>query len=479
MSDDLLFMSAIEATSLIKRRKLSTVEYVGAVLDATEASQPKLNAFVTICRDQAMTLAKAADAAVRQGDKLGPLHGVPVSIKDLVDTAGIRTAHGSHIFADNVPKQDAAAVVRLKAAGAIVIGKTTTPEFGHKGLTDSPLTGTTRNPWALDRTPGGSSGGAAAAIAAGLAPLALGTDGAGSIRGPAACTGIVGLKPTLGMVPMEGAADVFANNSYAGPMTRTVADAWLMLAAIAGPDPRDPWTMRGAGLDAVAPVLAGARLTGVRIGYVRRMANRLVDAEVQAATDAALSLFHALGADVEEITEAVDWIEYEGRVLYQSAIWAKNEPRFKDWRSKMDPSLIAFAEWGSAFSMVDVRNAEYARTGLYHRVSGLLDRYDFLVSPTTARPPLDANFKATEQVIINNQTAGITRQSWTAYQYPFNLTGHPALSLPAGWTRDGLPIGLQIVGRWWGDADVLRLGAIFEQAKPWADKRPPIANRRA
>lgn len=471
MSEDLLFMPAVEAASLIRRGRLSPVEYVEAVLGAITRSQPRINAFVTIMAEEARASARRAETAVREGAPLGPLHGLPVSIKDLIDVQGVRTTHGSHIFADHVALADGVTPARLRAAGAILVGKTTTPEFGHKGLTDSPLQGITRNPWGLDRTSGGSSGGAAAAIASGLGPLAIGTDGAGSIRGPAATCGIVGLKPTLGVVPLETASDVFANNSFAGPMTRTVGDAALMFATIVGPDPRDPWSLNAA-LKPVSPLLQGQRLTGVRFGYIEKMANKLLDREVRANTEASLDALRALGAEIEPVSEAIDWIEHEGRVLYQTGIAARMKPRMAQWRAKMDPSMVQFADWGEGFSMHDLRNAEYARTGLFQRVQKLLARYDFLVSPTTARTALDASFDATQQVIIENQPCGITRQSWTAYQYPFNLTGHPAISVPSGFAGDGLPTGLQIVGRWSHDLDVLRAAALFEQARPWADKRP-------
>jgi aspartyl-tRNA(Asn)/glutamyl-tRNA(Gln) amidotransferase subunit A len=210
----------------------------------------------------------------------------------------------------------------------------------------------------------------------------------------------------------------------------------------------------------------------VRFGYIEKMANKVLDREVRANTEASLKALQALGAEIEPVTEAIDWIEYEGRVLYQTGIAARMKPRMAQWRSKMDPSMVQFADWGEGFTMHDLRNAEYARTGLFQRVQKLLAQYDFLVSPTTARTALDASFDATQQVIIENQPCGITRQSWTAYQYPFNLTGHPAISLPSGFASDGLPTGLQIIGRWSHDHDVLRAAALFEQARPWADKRP-------
>jgi aspartyl-tRNA(Asn)/glutamyl-tRNA(Gln) amidotransferase subunit A len=229
---DLLFTSATKAAAMIRARKLSPVEYTKAVLAAIEREQPRLNCFVTVMTDQALADAKRAEQQVMAGGSLGPLHGVPVHIKDLVDVAGVRTTHGTAIFADNVASGDDVLVTRLRAAGAIIVGKTTTPEFGNKGLTEGPSFGITRNPWNTERTPGGSSGGAAAAVAAGLAPLGLGTDGAGSVRGPAACCGLVGHKPTLGAVPYDTTRDAFGNNIYAGPLARTVTDAAVMHAVL-------------------------------------------------------------------------------------------------------------------------------------------------------------------------------------------------------------------------------------------------------
>ncbi len=243
---DLLFMPAEKAAALIRARKLSPVDYVDSVLKAIEHAQPRLNCFRVVMAEEARRDAKAAEQAVVRGDKLGPLHGVPVSIKDLVDVQGVPTRHGSAIFEDNAAASaDDVLVQRLRSAGAIVIGKSTTPEFGVKGLTDGPSFGVTRNPWNLERTPGGSSGGGAAAVAAGLGPLALGTDGAGSIRGPASCSGLVGLKPTLGAVPADTSRDAFGNNVYAGPLARTITDAAIMHSVLVGPSDKDPWTLGG------------------------------------------------------------------------------------------------------------------------------------------------------------------------------------------------------------------------------------------
>jgi aspartyl-tRNA(Asn)/glutamyl-tRNA(Gln) amidotransferase subunit A len=240
---DLLYLPAAKAAALIRARKLSPVEYVEAVLKAADRAQPRLNCFREVMAAAARRDARAAEEAVMGGATLGPLHGVPMSVKDLVDVAGVPTRHGSAIFEDNAPAAvDDVLVQRLRAAGAIVFAKATTPEFGVKGLTDGPAFGITRNPWNLQRTPGGSSGGGAAAVAAGLGPISLGTDGAGSIRGPASCSGLVGLKATLGAVPADTTRDAFGNNVYAGPLARTITDAAIMHAVLTGPSAKDPWS---------------------------------------------------------------------------------------------------------------------------------------------------------------------------------------------------------------------------------------------
>ena len=470
---DLLFLPAVRAAALIRRRRLSPVEYVDAVLTAMAREQKRLNCFTIVMDDQARADARRAEQAVMNGEALGPLHGVPIGIKDLVDVAGVPTRHGSRIFDDAPPAAaDDVLVARLRAAGAIILGKTTTPEFGVKGLTDGPAFGITRNPWNLDRTPGGSSGGSAAAVAAGLGPLALGTDGAGSIRGPAACCGLVGLKPTLGAVPAETTRDAFGNNVYAGPLARSVTDAAIMHGVLAGPAEKDPWSL-GATPRAPSPALIGGDLSGIRIGYIPRCANPRVAGDVAANTLAALGAYADAGADVEEVADPVDWIELEGRILYQanfSVFCAQYLPR---WQNGMDPVTLAFMERGRQFSLADFRNAQFARTRLLRAIQTLLTRYDALVMPTMTRTALPVEFDAAnDQVEIDGVACGITRQGWTAPQYPFNLTGHPALSVPSGFGDDGLPTGVQIVGRWGADFDVLRLGAVLEQARPWAQHRP-------
>jgi len=474
MSDtDLLFTPAAKAAALIRDRKLSPVEYVDVVLKAIDRAQPKLNCFRVVMAEEARRDARKAEEAVTRGEKLGPLHGIPVSIKDLVDVKGVHTRHGSAIFEDNVAQADDVLVQRLRAAGAIVVGKATTPEFGVKGLTDGPSFGVTRNPWNLERTPGGSSGGGAAAVAAGLGPISLGTDGAGSIRGPASCSGLVGLKPTLGAVPADTTRDAFGNNVFAGPLSRTITDAAIMHSVLVGPSDKDPWSLSGPSQQPLSPKLAGRDLSGVRIGYIELTANPRIAADVRANTRASLAAWEAMGAVVEEVTEKIDWIEYEGRVLYQANFAVFCAQYLPKWQNQMDPVTLAFMDRGAKFSLADFRNAQFARTALFRKIQLLLARYDFLVTPTNARTALDVTHDAAnDEVVIDGVKCGITRQGWTSYQYPFNLTGHPALALPSGFGADGLPTSVQIVGKWGAETDVLRLGALLEDAKPWAQLRP-------
>jgi aspartyl-tRNA(Asn)/glutamyl-tRNA(Gln) amidotransferase subunit A len=471
---DLLFTPAAKAAALMRAKKLSPVEYLDAVLAASERARPTLNCFREVMVDEARRDARKAEEAVMRGDPLGPLHGVPISIKDLVDVKGVPTRHGSAIFENNPPAAaDDILVKRLRDAGAVIFAKATTPEFGNKGLTDGPSFGITRNPWNLARTPGGSSGGGAAAVAAGLGPLSLGTDGAGSVRGPASCCGLVGLKPTLGVVPYDTTRDAFGNNIYAGPLGRTISDAAIMHSVIAGPSEKDPWALSGTGPRTLSPRLTGEDLSGVRIGYVELCANPRIASDVRTNTRAALAAWQAMGADVEEVADRIDWIEYEGRVLYQAGFSVSCAQYLPKWQNQMDPVTLAFMRRGDGFTLADFRNAQFARTVLFRRIQTLFEHYDFIVTPTNARTALDVmHDAANDDVIIDGMKCGITRQGWTSYQYPFNLTGHPALAVPSGFGDDGLPTSVQIVGRWQAEADVLRLGALLERARPWAQHRP-------
>lgn len=470
----MLLLSATQAAALIRTRALSPVALMEAVLHQAHRVQNRLNPFVTVLDEQAMAAARAAEASVLAGAVLGPLHGVPVSIKDQLDVRGVRTTHGSAIFADAAPAAaDDVVVARLRQAGALVFAKTTLPEFGHKGLTDSPAFGTSRNPWDPERTAGGSSGGAAIAVASGVGPIALGTDGAGSIRIPAACCGIVGLKPTLGSIPWQQGADTFGNYTYAGPMARTVADVAVMRAVLTGPDACDPWSLRAADLP-LSAALAGRRLDGLRVGVIERTANSRVQQEVAANFRSSIAVFETLGAMADAAGDGVDWMELPGRVMYQANYAVIQRRHLPAWRDKMDPTLLAFMERGDGFSLTEFRKAQYARTRLFRAIQALFEQFDVLVTPTLSRTALPVDFDAAhDEVEVDGERCGITRQGWSSYVYPFNLTGHPALTVPNGFDTAGLPTGVQLVGRWGAELDLLRLGAVLEATLPWTERWPP------
>ncbi|WP_163851407.1 amidase [Pseudooceanicola aestuarii] len=468
---ELPWLTAAQAVAMIRRKTLSPVEYLDAILARAEAQAERLNPFACVAADRARAEARAAEQAVMDGAPLGPLHGLPVHVKDLFRTEGIATEYGSAVHAGHVPVADDVLVTRLRAAGAVVFAKSHTPEFGHKGQTDGPHFGTTRNPWNTDRYAGGSSGGAACAVAAGIGPLGLGTDGAGSIRIPAAACGTVGLKPSPGLLPYEEAVDAFFNYAAAGPLSRSVEDSALMLTALAGPDPMDPWSLAAPRPRATR---TGATLHGLRIGYIQTFHNRHLSQEVAANTRAVLDLLAERGAHVEAVPDDIDWIEYEGRVIYQANIAIAGAPHLAAFGDRMDPVYLGFMERGRAFDVTDYRKAQMARTRLYRAVQSLFDRYDVIVTPTVTRTALPAGFEALNgQVVVDGKENGLTREGMSPYCYPFNLTGNPALAVPSGFATDGLPTSVQFVGPWYADLDLLGLAAHVEEARPWADRTPP------
>ena len=468
---DILFRPATELARAIREKQLSPVELTDAVLDHIAALQPRLNAFITVTAEAAREAAREAERAVAKGDALGPLHGIPFSVKDLTFTEGVRTTMGSHIHADFVPTEDAVPVARLKRAGAILVGKTTTPEYGHKPMTEAPLFGRTLNPWNPDFTCGGSSGGSAVAVAAGMGPLALGTDGGGSVRIPASCCGIVGLKATLGAVPHIHAPDLFGNNSYIGPMSRTVADARLMFGVIAGPDGGDPYALAPP---PKMPALPQSNLEGVRIGWLPRAGNRHIDAEVLAAAEKTARLLTDMGAAVE--TVAFDFAAEEDLflVLMQSALKARLGKYVDQFEGRLGETLVRSIEAGAAWTAADLYDAAIRRAELFHRVQDAFAEQDFIVSPTLSAPPVPADQDVFANIVVDGAEVGPIRGAWYPYTYPFNLTGHPALTLPCGFTGAGLPIGFQIVGPWHAEARILELADRIEAARPWADRRPPV-----
>ena len=474
MPDDLAFTSAAELAALIAQRVVSPVEIVDIVLDRIEKTQPTLNAFMTVCADDARAAAKAAEAAVMRGDSLGPLHGVPFAVKDLVNTAGVRTTFGSWALANNVPRADSPSVARLKAAGAVLVGKTTTPEFGHKCFTEAPLYGRTANPWDLARTCGGSSGGAAAAVAAGLGPIGIGTDGGGSSRIPAACCGVVGFKQTLGLVPHDLTPDGFGNQSHITPMTRTVMDAALMLQAMAGPHRCDPHSLGLAVPDFVAAARPDGDLKGVRIAWRPLLGNTILSREVRDACEQALAVFAELGAIVEPVDDNFTGTEPIWLILTQSFWNARFRRYVAQFGNRMSETLLRQMDNGAGHTAVELQEAMFERTRVFREIQDWFERYDIVATPTLSRTALAIDHDFFAPIEIDGQVADTVRKAWYPYTLPFNLSGNPAVTLPCGFDADRLPIGLQLVGPHLGDARLLRAAALFEQARPWAAERPQI-----
>jgi amidase len=471
MATGLEWTSATELAQLIRRAKLSPVELVDALLDRIERVNPTVNAYCTVVADEARAAARAAEAAARSGDELGLLHGIPYSLKDLTPTRGIRTTMGSKIFEHNVPDTDGLIVTRMRAAGGILLGKTNTPELGCKPFTDNRVFGATRNPWSLDHSPGGSSGGAAAAVAAGLGPLAQGSDLAASIRQPAAWSGVVGFKPSQGRVPRFPNPSGWSGLSVDGPITRTVADAALMFAAIAGPDPRDPLSLPATG-ESWEDLGDDFDPRDFRIAWTPDLNGAVpVDPAVASICEGAARAFEELGCSVEAASPEIGDIQQSFLVLNAGLRQASLGKYLAEWRDQMDPVLVARLELAPDTSAVDVARAEVERTQYHQRLCAFFEEYDLLLLPTSITPPLPLDVQFPIDVAGTSLSAPIDMLLPT---FAFNFSNHPAISVPAGWTESGLPVGLQIVGGWQQDALVLRAAAAFEQARPWAHRQPPL-----
>ncbi|WBU52852.1 amidase [Paracoccus sp. SCSIO 75233] len=457
---DIADMTAIELAGRIRARDISPVEATKAALHRIE-DRSRLNAFITVATEEALTEARAAEDAVMRGDDLGLLHGVPYSVKDLLATAGVRTTMGSRLFETNVPSGDAVSVARARTAGGIMIGKTTTPEFGHAQTASSPLFGLTLNPVDPDVTAGASSSGSAVAVAAGMGPLSIGTDGGGSVRIPAACCGIVGMKPTLGVIPHLALPDLFGANSYAGPMARTVADTALFFEALQGADSRDPWGQAAGQLHPDD----GAGLAGLRIGWIPTAGAR-VEPETAAVTLAAVRRLEAEGAIVEEAD--IDFKSFEPvfLTLLRAGLAARTAAAFAGREDMVAASLVETVRFGQRLSAVELSEAQAQRTRLFQIMQAHFARFDLLVSPVLTAPPLPLGYDPMGEIEIGGAPAGTIRGAWYPFTYPQNLTGHPAISLPWGESSSGLPIALQLCAPWYQDRKLLRLAELVMQARP-------------
>ncbi len=470
---ELAYASAADLAAMIRAKEVSAVEVMRHTLERAERAQAACNCFVTICGERALEDAAAADKAVVQGAELGPLHGVPFHVKDLINTKDVLTTFASAMYGHNVPQEDSVTVARMKKAGAILMGKTTTPEFGHMPYTQAPLFGRTRNAWSAERTCGGSSGGAAVAVAVGAGPIGIGSDAGGSTRIPAACNGVVGFKQSSGVVPHDMAPEVFANFSSINPMARTVMDAALMLEAMAGAHGSDPYSLAMPSRGFAAAATAEGSLKGTRVAWRPLLGNAVLDGEVLALCEAAAQTIGALGASVEPMDDDLEPVEPYWFVYACALWWARFGDALPEWRDRLSPTLVRQMELGKNNTAGDVGRALLKRTQLYRTVQGWFDRFDVIVTPTLARTALDIEERLFEQIEIGGRPAGTVRRAWYPYTHPFNLTGHPAVSVPCGFHSDGLPVAVQLIGRRGEDARLFSVAALFEQAQPWVDKRPP------
>ena len=475
MSDrDLCFTPATELHRLYRQRKTSPLEVMRAVLERVDAVNPKLNAIVTLEREPALKAARTATAALKKGKKLGPLHGVPVTIKDLTHTKGIRTTWGSKVFEHNVPDEDSLIVERLKAAGAIILGKTNTPEFGAGGNTFNAVFGATRNPWNPALTCGGSSGGAAVALATGMGPIAQGSDTGGSLRTPAAFCGVVGFRTSPGLVPYHPKALGWDSIGVTGPMARTVADTALMLSVIAGPDDRSPISY-DADTAAFPRAIKSPSIKGWRVAWTPDLSGLIpVDGEVAQVAERATRVFRSLGAKVE--SACCDFSEINDIVLGTRglAMVANHADKLAKWKDQMQKGLVWNIEQGLRLTPEEIARAELMRTILWHRVRTFMETRELLILPTVAVPPFPVEQPYPTE--INGKPLDNYTQ-WFFLTYGITLTGLPVISVPCGFTKSGLPVGLQIVGRRRQEAMVLRAAAAFEAAAPWADKIPPTVTK--
>ncbi|HEX2910094.1 MAG TPA: amidase [Chloroflexia bacterium] len=470
-NSELCYTPATTLAWLIRQRQLSPVEVTEAFLARIEEINPKINAYCTVAPEQALEAARAAEAALKRGESGGLIHGVPVAIKDLTPTAGILTTYGSHLYERNVPKEDGLIVSKLKAAGAIILGKTNTPEFGAGANTFNDLFGPTRNPWRLTHTPAGSSGGAAASLAAGLCALASGSDLAGSLRTPASFCNVVGLRPTPGRVPVYPSYQIWNPLGVDGPMARTVADTALMLSIISGRDDRAPLSYAANSAEFMDAVIEPA-IRGWRVAWSPDLGFAPVDKEVIEICEGVLPVFsQELGCVVEEATPPMQDASEIFQVLRAAMMVASYGDVLEQWRDRMQPNLVWNIEQGMKLSARQVGKAQVAQSNYYQRVNKFMQNYDLLVLPAAATLPFPF------ETISPPQVGGRSMDNyveWLGLAYGITLAGLPSIVVPCGWSEDGLPVGIQIVGKPLGEAAILKAAACFEAVRPWANRRPEL-----
>ena len=460
-ASDLCFLPARELARLIRLKKLSAREVLDAHLHQIARLNPKVNAIITLVPDLARAAAGAAP--------LGPLHGLPIAHKDLAETQGILTTYGSPLFKDYIPPEDDLIVHRIKRAGAITLGKTNTPEFGAGSQTFNTLFGPTRNPYDLTKTCGGSSGGAAVALACGMIPIADGSDMGGSLRNPASFCNVVGFRPSPGRVPNPKAAFAWSTLSTSGPMARSVSDLILLFTAIAGPDPRAPFSIPEPG-DTFARSLP-RDFKNVRIAWFKDLGGLPFHPHIRTVIDSQRKVFEDLGCIVEQAEPDFTGADFAFRTLRAWNSAATHGERLPAHRAAYKDTLLQEIEQGLSLTSADIARAETLHGQLWRRFQGFLERYEFFVLPTTQVPPFDVNQPYLTEINGVKMSSYI---DWMKSCWYISITGNPAISVPAGFTPDGLPVGLQVVGRHQADFSVLQLAHAFEQSTQIARRRPPL-----
>jgi amidase len=468
--EEICFLTATELVARIRAKDLSASEVMVAHLDRIERANPQVNAIVTLTPEKAMQEARTVDERLARGKEVGPLHGLPVAHKDLVPTRGIRTTFGSRVFEDHVPEEEALIVGRLKSAGAISVGKTNTPEFGAGSQTYNEVFGETLNPYNRTKTCGGSSGGAAAALACGMLPIADGSDMGGSLRNPASFCNVVGLRPSPGRVPTWPDLAAWFTLSVEGPMARTVRDAALMLSAISGPDPRSPISISEPASVFLRPL--ERNFGGVRVAWSRDVGGLPVDGAVTEVLDGQRHVFEDLGCIVENAEPDFRDADEVFKVLRAWRFELAYGGLLDDRRDEMKDTVVWNIEEGKKLSGPRIGRAERKRTELYHRVRSFMETYEFLILPVSQVPPFDVEQRYVTEI---NGEPMETYIDWMRSCYYVTVTGLPAISVPCGFTSKGLPVGVQIVGRHRDDFGVLQLAHAFEEATGFWKRRPRMA----
>ena len=461
-------MSACDMAEKIKTQELTSVEITEAIIERIEKINPIINAYCTRTFDLAREMAKKADDAVKKGEKLGLLNGIPTSIKDLGMVKGVRTTFGSKIYEDFIPEEDVIYVKRLRDAGCVILGKTNTPEFGFKGVTDNLIFGITKNPWNLDRTTGGSSGGAGAAVASGLGPLAQGSDGGGSIRHPACFCGVYGIKPGFGRVPIYPRLKLMAQTlSVVGPIVRYVKDAALMLEVMKGPFEGDRYSLPKDNVNYIEGI--ENKPDKLKIGYTLDLGYaKVIDSEIEKAVTDSVLKFESFGWKIEQLKMKLKKPELPFNTLWTATLAYDIKPKLKKWRDKLDPDLIKLVNAGLTYDGIAISKAMDARNDVYEAIYKILNEYDILITPSTAVTAFKLGMMFPPKINGIN----VSPTAWQAFSFPFNLTGHPAATIPCGWSSEDLPIGMQIVGRRFDELSVLQVSKAFEEIAPWQDKKP-------